>query len=82
MGTFSPQPQSGGTDILKFINDFIATLSKIEDNKHQKATVNALRRIQRDLKNQRKTHKLHLLLSIGISSPLSAALGFVLCTFV
>ena len=81
MGIFTSQPQGGRTDLLKFINDFIANINKIEDNKHQKNTVKALRKIQRDLAQQKKVHKSHLILSIVISSPLSAAFGYVLCTF-
>jgi len=81
MGVFTSQPQGGGTDILKFINDFMANLNKMEDNKHQKNTVKALRKIQRDLQHQKKIHRLHLTLSIVISSSLSAAFGYVLSTF-
>lgn len=82
MGIWSTQPQSGGTDILKFINDFIANASKIEDNKQQKTMVQALRRIQKELKQQKKIHKHHLIVSVSISTPLSAVFGYVLCTFV
>lgn len=82
MGIYTSKPQGGGTDLLKFINDFVANLNKMEDNKHQKNTVKVLRKIQRDLQQQKKTHRFHLILSIVISSPLSATFGYVLCTFV
>ncbi len=77
MGTFSPQ-QGGSTDILKFINDFIANLNQAKENVHQKETVKTLRRLERHIKKQDKTHKRSMIISNAISIAGTAGFGLLI----
>jgi len=77
MGTFSPQ-QGGGTDILKFINDFIANLNKAQDNTNQKEIVRTLRSLERHIKKQNRTHKRSMIISNAISIAGTAGFGFLI----
>jgi len=80
MGTFSPQ-QGGTTDVLKFINDFIANINKAQDNAHQKETVRTLRRLERHIKEQNGVHKRNMFISNAISIAGTAGFGFLIAIF-
>jgi len=71
----------GFTDLIKSVAELIAEANKAEDNAQQKKFLRTLRSIERQIKEQKKTAKKHLVIGVIVSSIGSAVVGLVLGKF-
>jgi len=71
----------GFTDLIKSVAELIAEANKAEDNAQQKKFLSTLRSIERQIKEQKKTAKKHLVISVIVFSIGSAVVGLVLGKF-
>lgn len=68
----------GFTEIVKTVTALISEINKSESNTQQKQFLTILHRLEKQIKNQDKTAKKHLIIGIVASSMVSWLLGYFL----